>query len=85
MTTFHIDTNGKLLRSTSNPEAIIPGAVTKTDIPPGNGRAIWNGTSWDEQPPEPRDPRVQDTPGSINSIPGLRNELNALKAFLRRD
>ena len=51
MTTFHIDVDGKLLRATSDPDAVIPGTVTKTDIAPESGKQIWDGTGWGPLPP----------------------------------
>ena len=30
-----------------------------------------------------RDPRLNDTPANVNSVPALRAEVNALKALLR--
>lgn len=50
MTTFHIDANGNQLRATSDPDAVIPGAVTKTQIAPESGKQRWNGTGWDALP-----------------------------------
>lgn len=51
MTLFHIDANGRLLRSTSDHDVAINGAVETTEIAPDSGLQHWNGTGWDALPP----------------------------------
>lgn len=47
MTTFWIDTNGRLIGATSDPEAVPAGAVTSTEISPESAKhQTWDGAVW---------------------------------------
>lgn len=72
MTTFHIDSDGRLIRATSDPDAVVEGAVETTDIAPESGRQKWNGTGWDALPPV--DPA--DTPSTPDDLIDMLKRLN---------
>ena len=72
MTTFHIDSDGRLIRATSDPDVIVEGAVQTTDIAPESGRQKWNGTGWDALPPV--DPA--DTPTTMGDLIAMLKGLN---------
>jgi hypothetical protein len=79
MTTFHIDVNGNLLRATSDPDVIIPNAVTTTLIAPISGKAKWNGAGWDEPVID-----LGDTMLNIEDIERLLRALGATPVQVRQ-
>ena len=47
MTTFWIDAAGRLIKATSDPEAMPAGAVESTETAPDSSRhQTWNGSAW---------------------------------------
>ena len=81
MTTFHIDANGKILQATSNPDVIIPGAVSKTGLAPTSGKATWSGSGWDE--PLPSDP--VDAPLTAEEVVEIQITLPGNRQITRAD
>lgn len=64
--------------------ATLPGN-TRVDFPRPGGADHFDGTVWSTNPPpaRPAPPGLVDTPGTVNSVPGLRNDVNVMKDFLR--
>jgi len=84
-----VDGAGKLLYFgyLRNPkfQALLPGN-TRVDVAPPAGADTWDGAAWSEsaKPARAVPDALKDTPPSVNSVPALRDEINALKADLRK-